>query len=149
MLEYAFFSDESRRRFVKVLRSQGLEPTTHEMAPELLVALDESGLDDAAADLIEECYAETLELDKHLYDSLDEEPPEAFEGAGLTFNLSDGREALAMIPQALMAKLLRTLSTDEIALLVDAIVDATEHVDERSLCQRLRDGDKPRELGER
>ncbi|MBA1329914.1 hypothetical protein QQ73_01505, partial [Candidatus Endoriftia persephone str. Guaymas] len=55
---------------------------------------------------------------------------------GINVTLKDGRQVQAAIDPLLMNRLLEAVTPEELGVFVNAIVDAVEHPDERSLCQR-------------
>jgi hypothetical protein len=140
MLEYVFFNAEPCERFCAFLREMGIEPTLAEGDPERLVQVDENLVDDDLADTLDAFYEEMFELDQAIYHQ------EAVPGgrdsvrSGLVVNLKDGTAVYADVPPALLSKVVAALSLEELSDLVNAIVDAVEHPDPRSLCQRAREG---------
>ena len=59
------------------------------------------------------------------------------QSAGVVVNLKSGDRVYAEVPSALLARVMAALTPEELGTLVDAIVDAVENPDARSLCQRL------------
>jgi hypothetical protein len=139
MLEYVFFNAEPRRRFCAFLSEHGIEPQLAESDLELLVRVEESIVDDALADTLDGYYDEMFELDHELYHSQVGEDDGEHTGSGVVVNLKDGTAAYANVPPALLAKVMQALTHEELADLVNAIVDAVENPDPRSLCQRARE----------
>jgi hypothetical protein len=103
------------------------------------------GLDDALNDVIERRYDELLTLNRQLFETEQTEDVEDCDAAGLVVNLADGSTVYADIPPRLLGRVMEVLTAEELGELVNAIVDAVERPDQRSLCQRVRD----RETGKR
>ncbi len=139
MLEYLFMHPQTRDRFLDRARDLGLEGETRQEEDEgWLVILPEIE-DEALLEQLEACYDELFNADEKIWNQ--EMAGQQFHTAGLLITLGDGRQVQAPVPPELMNRLLQALSMEEIAELVGIIVDTVEHPDERSLCQRHRDGD--------
>ena len=141
MLEYVFFEEEPRERFQDFLDGEGLDWTLEVRDPETLVLLDDTEIDDALADRIEDLYDELFDLERALYESGMPESAEHYTGTGVVVNLKDGRRVYAKLPAELLSRVLSVISPEELGTFVDAIVCAVEDPDERTFCQRMRDGD--------
>ena len=92
--------------------------------------------DDDLMDAIEAFYDEMLDLNEALYIEDLEEEGEHIHTAGVSVNLNDGRTVQAPIPPELLNRVLQVISTDELGRFINAIVDAVENPDERSVCRR-------------
>jgi len=138
MLEYVFFNAEPCGRFCAFLRERGIEPTVVEADPERLVQVEEDLVDDDLADALDAYYEEMFALDHALYHQAASGADE-HAGQGLVVHLKDGRAVYADVPPALLAKVVAALSLKELSDLVNAVVDAVENPDPRSLCQRARE----------
>ncbi len=139
MLEYVFFNTEPRARFCIFLREHGIEPTLAEGEPERLVQVEEDLVDDDLADILDAYYEEMFALDHAIYSEEAGSDGHDYAGSGLVVNLKDGTAAYADVPPALLGKVMAALSLEELSDLVNAIVDAVEDPDPRSLCQRARE----------
>jgi len=133
MLEYAFFDEAPEKLFVDFVRQLGCTPQQKVTELERLVMLPDD-LDEALVDEIEDKYDELLEMSEELIQQ--QNPSEGVHLAGIRLQLANGQELQAAIPADLMSRVLSVISTDELAVLVDAIVLAVETKDDRSLCQR-------------
>ncbi len=141
MLEYVFFHEEPRTRFQVFLAEQGIGWTVAHGDPETLVQVVEEGIDDPLADRLEAVYDELFDLDQSLYDASLAESAEHYAGSGVAVHLKDGRCAYANVAPALLNRVLSAISPEELGTLVDAIVTAVEEPDERTFCQKMRDGE--------
>jgi hypothetical protein len=92
--------------------------------------------DDSLMDDIEAYYDEMLDMNEALFVE-QADASEHVHTAGVSVNLSDGRSVQALVDPALLNRILTVLSTDELGRFINAIVDAVEHPDERSVCRRL------------
>jgi hypothetical protein len=139
MLEYVFFNAEPCARFLAYVREMGLEPTLTKGELESVVGVEEDRVDDAMADALDTFYDAMFALDQSLHDGASEESCDEYRAAGVVVNLKDGRAVYADIPPDILGKVMQALTLPELSDLVNAIVDAVEHPDPRSLCQRRRD----------
>lgn len=140
MLEYVFFDPRPRDRFVAHAREQGLEPAMEEDDGLLKVLLPEE-IDDELAERIEDFYDEMMELGRDLYEQDAASDEVGYHAAGITVQLADGTNVYAQVDPQLLGRIMQVVSPEEFNLVVNAIVEAVENPDERSLCQRMRDGD--------
>ena len=141
MLEYVFFNAEPCARFCAFVREHGIEAAVAEGDPERLVQIEEALVDDDLADTLDAYYEEMFALDQAIYSQEAVSGGHDYASSGLVVNLKDGTAAYADVPPALLGKVVAALSLEELSDLVNAIVDAVENPDPRSLCQRARDGD--------
>ena len=138
MLEYVFFNAEPCGRFCAFVREHGIEPTLVEGEPERLVQIEEDLVDDDLADALDAYYEDMFALDHAIY-SQEAERGHEQASQGLVVHLKDGTAVYADVAPPLLAKVVAALSLAELSDLVNAIVDAVEQPDRRSLCQRARD----------
>ena len=141
MLEYVFFEQEPRERFQRFLDEQGLAWTQEKRDPETLVVIDDESIDDERADRIEAVYDELFAMEQALYEASIPQSAEHYAGTGVVVNLKDGRSVYANLPAELLNRVLSVVSPQELGTIVDAIVSAVEDPDERTFCQRMREGD--------
>ena len=139
MLEYVFFHSVPCERFLDYLREQSLEPEVERDGETWEVRLPEE-LPDEQLEGIEACYDQLLELNQQLHDQ--EETGGAYHAAGVVVNLADGNTVYAQVDPALLAKIMTVLTPEEFGEVVNAIVDAVEHPDARSMCQRMRESEE-------
>ena len=137
MLDYVFFSHQPYDRFVAYLRERGLSPVCSEGEETFEVSLPED-LESALSDRVEAFYDEMMDLNQALFEA-ESAPPHDHHAAGVVVNLKDGRTVYADVDPRLLAKVMQAVTPEELGGLVNAIVDAVEAPDERSLCQRMRD----------
>jgi hypothetical protein len=141
MLEYVFFNAEPRARFCAFLSERGIEATLAEGETELLVQVHEDAVDDQLADALDAYYDEMFALDQEIHGRHAATGGDEYQGSGVVVNLKDGTAVYAEIPPALLNKVMQALTLSELSDLVNAIADAVENPDPRSLCQRARDRD--------
>lgn len=140
MIEYALFSKQPFDLFVDFLKKQGLSPQTKQADDCLLVILPED-LESELHERIDIEYDRLLTLNMNLVDA-DETDNAGYHAAGIVVSLEDGRTSYAHVDPAHMARILEVLSAEDFAQIVTAIVDAVEHPDSRTACQKMRDGEQ-------
>lgn len=140
MLEYVFFDRRPYEQFVDFVRQLGLAPECSEDEDNFEVALPED-LDAELNDRIEAFYDEMMDLNRELFDSEREQDGDNYQAAGVVVNLQDGRTVYADVDSALLGRIMTVLTPQEFGEVVNAIVDAVEHPDTRTFCQRMRDQD--------
>ncbi|MES9844934.1 MAG: hypothetical protein ABW131_09845 [Candidatus Sedimenticola sp. 6PFRAG5] len=133
MLEYIFFDERPWNRFTEFLQQKGLSPQAEHEEQGYMVRLPED-TDDELMDDIEDFYDEMLDMNQALF--TEEEGEDHRHSAGVTVNLSDGRTVQAAVDPGLLNRILEVVSTEELGLLVNAIADAVENPDDRSICRR-------------
>ncbi len=140
MLEYVFFDPRPRDRFVRFVEEAGLTPGLEDDDGLLKVLLPED-IDDDLAERIEGYYDEMMELGRELYEQEGEDDEVGYHTAGITVQLRDGSNVYAQVDPRLLGRIMEVLTPEEFNLVVNAIAEAVENPDARSLCQRMRDGD--------
>jgi len=133
MLEYVFFDERPWARFADFARGQGLQPECSCGEDSLLVSLPED-TDDTVCDRLEAFYEQMMEMDEQIVAKLEGEGHQ--HSAGVTVSLGDGRSVLAAVDPGVLARVMTVLTSQEVGELVNAIVDAVEHPDERPMCKR-------------
>ena len=139
MLEYVFFHQQPLGQFCEFLRGKGIPFQLLDSSESLLLAIEEQSIDDPMADIIDEYYDEMLDLDQSIYDQGMVEDEENYASAGVVVNLMDGQSIYADVPGNLLKKIMDVLSPQELGDLVNAIADAVENPDKRTLCKRHAD----------
>ena len=145
MLEFIFFHRKPFDLFVADLTDRGLEFQTtldedEKQFKEYEVHIDED-IDDELLEDIEEVYDRLMDLNQELVDEEEGESDSNYHLASITVTLADGTISYAKIPPSLLSKVMTVISPEELGEIVTAIADAVENPDERSMCQRVRDGD--------
>jgi len=135
MLEYVFFHAQPFEQFVAYLRELGLQPET-EVDEDCWEARLPEDLDDALSEKVEERYDQLMDLNQRLFD---QEQDEGYHTAGVVVNLANSETVYAQVDPALLGKIMGVLTPVEFGDVVNAIVDAIEQPDERTLCQRMRE----------
>jgi hypothetical protein len=134
MLDYVFFDEASCAAFIAFLGERHIEYSRSEEDGVFEVSIPEGSDDEDGS--IEQRYDALLEAA-----SATDADDDGVNLAGLTVTLSDGRVSYAVLPAGLVRKLADALSNAEIQEVVSAIAAAAENPDERSLCQRVREGE--------
>jgi hypothetical protein len=141
MLDYVFFQDEPRQRFIAHLAGLGIRWTQEVRDPETLVTIDDTELDDHVSERIEIVYDELLAMEQALYDASHSGPEYAGEGSGVVATLSDGRTVYAHLPTDLVSRVLMAITPDELAVIVEAVAEAVEGANRRRQPQAQGIGD--------
>ena len=139
MLEYVFFHQSPLDEICGFLQRKGVPFEQVESSESLLLAIEEQSINDSMADIIDEYYDEMLDLDQSIYDQGMVEDEENYASAGVVVNLMDGQSIYADVPGNLLKKIMDVLSPQELGDLVNAIADAVENPDKRTLCKRHAD----------
>lgn len=139
MLEFVFFDPQPRKRFADFLRARGLAPTEREDGETQLVAIPED-VDDALLDAIEVFYDEMMALDRELFEAGAAGDGGGHQAAGVVLNLASGETVYARVDPQLLSRIMEVLTPQEFGQVVNAIVDAVEHPDDRPLCHRPEGG---------
>lgn len=136
MLEFIFFHKTPHSRFVEWLRQKGLQPESSNADDVYQVFLPED-LDDDLYDEIEEKYDFLMELNEQLLreENADEH---GYHIAGIAVHLRNGNVSYADIDPELLGRIMGVLTAEEFASVVEAIVTAVEHPEDRTFCQRQR-----------
>jgi len=140
MLDYVFFDRRPCERFMDFVREQGLEPGLRQEQETWEVSLPED-LDEELSERIEDYYDEMMAFNQQLYDAEAGQDADNYHAAGVVVNLRDGRTVYANVEPLLLAKVMEVLTPEEFGRVINAVVDAVEDPDERTFCQRMRDGD--------
>ena len=135
MLEYVFFDRRPFQRFVEFLRKHGLDPVI-QVEDELYEVQLPEDLDEQLSEHIEKFYDEMLELNQRLFDQ-EQAADTDYHAAGVVVNLQSGLRVYANVNPELLGKIMSVLTPQEFGVVVNAIIDAVEPPDERSMCQRM------------
>lgn len=131
MMQYIFFDDRLRARFVEYLAGRDVE--CREVADEMGMVVEVSeDLEDEITDAIEDCYEQLMQEQAELLEETDERLEK--NAAGVSITLSDGRPCTVRIAPELMARLLGFLSVEELHELVASIARSVENPDDSPLC---------------
>ncbi len=130
MLEYVFFDEGIRDKFVKELRAMGVEATTSDDGG-CLVEVPED-LDDKLAEKVDYLYEKLLQETAELL----EESEGVFEKnvMGVMVALEDGSPCTIRLDPELVARLLNCISMEELRDLAQTIAEGVQNPDNRPLC---------------
>ena len=92
-------------------------------------------MDEVILEKLENDYDNLMDIDRDLTEQ-QQDSANDIHAAGITIQLKDGRVVCASVPAELLNKVMQSISTDELNILVCAITEAVEVPDERGLCQR-------------
>ncbi|HEY0635781.1 MAG TPA: hypothetical protein VGE00_10395 [Gammaproteobacteria bacterium] len=130
MLEYVFFDEGIRNKFVTFLRERGVEVECGD--EEGCIAAIPEDLDDELGDEIDACYEQLLQETAELL----EQGEHAMEKnvAGVTFQLADGTPCTVRLDPDLVARILNCVTMEELRDMVQLIAAGVENPDNRPLC---------------
>ena len=134
MLEYIFFNKKTCFLFEKAAKSSGIIPVI-DCEDEYFTATLSEDSDEVVLEELEDYYDELMDMDRNLSEK-QQGPPENIHTAGITIQLKDSRFVYASVPPELLARVMESISADDLNTLVCAITEAVENPDERGLCQR-------------
>jgi hypothetical protein len=140
MLDYVLFDQEPFDLFVNFLKANDISPTTSEKDGIYEIRIPED-MDDVLAEKIEQRYDELMDLNNELFFAKNPPSEKNFSVATLVIDLEDGRTTNAHVRPDLVYRILQVVEKPELDELIAAIVDAVENPDERSYCQKVRDGE--------
>ena len=134
MLEYMFFHNKLLEKYLAFLGSKGISYSQKNDEMGIVVSIPE----DLDEELEEEAYTY---YDKLLSDQekLMEEEGNTLDRnfAALTINLSDGTTLFAPISPDILNRALSVITIEELGKITEAIVEALESRDARSICKRV------------
>lgn len=130
MLEYVFFDEGIRDKFVEELRAKGIDVSTTD--EDGCLAEVPEDLDDKLADEVDYLYEKLLQETAALM----EEGEGAFEKnvMGVMVALEDGTPCTIRLNPDLVARLLNCISMEELRDLAQTIAEGVQNPDNRPLC---------------
>ena len=141
MLEFIFFHLDICKLFTRFVEQLGIEYEIRDDG-ETITVLVPDDLDDSRVEQLEDEYDRLLDISREQTDRDEGESLENYQKASLLITLSNGDKSYAHVDMDLINRVLRNISTAELNSLVEAIVDAVEHPDERSYCQIIKDSNR-------
>lgn len=141
MLEFIFFHHDISKLFTDSIDGLGIEYQTEDDGETITVSVSED-VDDELVERIEDEYDRLLDLSRDQTDSEEGESRRNYQKASLLITLKNGDISYAHIDMDIINRVLRSISTDELNRLIEAIADAVENPDDRSYCQIIKDSDK-------
>lgn len=132
MLEYIFFDEELRQRFVAHAHTHGIDCTLLPDDMGLLAATPED-IDERISDELDTYYDMLMEEQADRVDAADRETHQA---AGVRVTLSDGRPCMIKLEPALANRLLAAFTLEEMQELVNTIARSVENPADGPLCKR-------------
>ena len=134
MLDYIFFNKKTCFLFEKAAISSGVKPEI-DCEDEYYTARLSEDLDEVVLEQLEDYYDELMDMDRSLSERQDGSS-ENIHTAGITIQLKDGRYVYASVAPEVLARVMQSISAEDLNTLVCAITEAIEDPDERGLCQR-------------
>jgi len=141
MLEFIFFHHNISKLFTDFIAGLGIEYQVVDDEETITVSVSED-VEDELVGQIEDEYDRLLDLSRDQTDSEEGESRQNYQKASLLISLKNGDKSYAHVDVDVINRVLRTISTDELNQLIEAVADAVESPDDRSYCQIIKDGDK-------
>ncbi len=133
MIDYVFFHEKPFQLFMEFLFTRKIELNSTVSDDSYEISIDED-LAEELLDEVEEKYEELFALNQQLM-----EESMANASAGVVVNLADGTTSYADIPGEILSRIMSVITPGEMGDVVNAIVDAIEKPDSRTLCQRVQE----------
>ncbi len=132
MLEYVFFHDSFKKRFLARLDREGLahEETVDPIEGAAVIRIEEP--DDALWDSLDDFYDELSDADQA---EMESGSGDSMSTAGIYIALQDGRQTVAKIRPDVMNRMLSVISMDEFNEFVETIVKSVEEPDDTPICK--------------
>lgn len=140
MFEYLFFNQKPFNAFEIFLEDLNVDYTINKEDENFIVLIADD-LGDELDEKIEAFYDDMLDMDREICEATLEPTNNNYQTAGITVDLSDGRVVYAKVDPIVLGKVMQCVTPDELSDIVNAIATAVENPDERSPCQRIREGD--------
>ena len=135
MIEYIFFDEGLRDRFLKVVAAQGIASEVRaDQIEGFLVVLSED-LADEVVDLLEDEYDVLMVEQRCLVESLDGDKARTLMGVNIT--LSDGQQRMVPLPAIYARRLYEHFTIEEIQQCVSGIAESVLKPDAGSLCRNV------------
>ena len=135
MLDYIFFNRKTCDLFVESATSAGIAAIVDCADNCFTVKLPEDS-DNKLLEKLEDYYDELLDMDRDLAEAQEQETSAEMHTAGISVALKDRRYVYAQVAPELLARVLQSISTEELNTIVCAITEAVENPDESGLCQQ-------------
>lgn len=139
MLQYVFFHQQPFDLFIEFINARGVqgETTVDDMSYEISLSED---IEDKLIEEIDVEYDRLLDMNQQLMED-EGNTEQDYVMAAIDVPLADGQVSQAFIEPELINRVMQVINAKEMGILVKAIVEAVENPDQRSFCQRVRDGD--------
>ena len=135
MIEYIFFDEGLRDRFLKVVAAQGIASEVRaDQIEGFLVVLSED-LADEVVDLLEDEYDVLMVEQRCLVESLDGDKARTLMGVNIT--LPDGQQRMVPLPAIYARRLYEHFTIEEIQQCVSGIAESVLKPDAGSLCRNV------------
>jgi len=137
MIEYVFFHQQPLELFLQFLTGLGLDAGTQVYEDRIEVLLPDD-LNALLFDKIDARYDQLMDLEAELTDEEQSGAAGEYQAGGIVVNLKDGTTVYASLDTRLLARVMRVITPEEFAVIVDAIAQAVENRQESPACQLER-----------
>lgn len=133
MLEYIFFHDQPRQKFISYLVNHGISYNEQDDTMGMIIAVPEDMGDDIE-DEIEAYYDKLMEDAEELL--IEDGEVAERDVAAITISLQSGETIYASVDPKVLNRVLGVITTQELNDLVNSIVSSVENPDDRPFCNR-------------
>ncbi len=140
LLDYVLFHQTAHDKFTEYLKSINI-PTKTSHCDGVFETCIPADIDDILADEIESRYDELLDLSRELLAGETPQGKGNFSIATIIVNLKSGKASNAHIRPDLLYRIMNVIDEKELEEFTQAIVEAVENPDDRSFCQKVREGE--------
>lgn len=133
MLEYIFFHDQPRQKFISYLVNHDIPYNKQDDTMGMIIAVPEDMGSDIEDDI--EAYYDKLMEDAEELLIEDGEVAEK-DVAAITISLQSGETIYASVDPKVLNRMLNVITTQELNDLVNSIVSSVENPDDRPFCSR-------------
>jgi hypothetical protein len=133
MLEYIFFHDTPRTKFIQFLAAENIPYTEQDDNMGMLISVPED-LGESIEDSIEVQYDILMEDAEELL--IEEGETAEKDNAAITITLDDGKTIYASVSPNVINRVLSVITTQELNDLVNSIVSSVLNPDDRPICSR-------------
>lgn len=135
-IEYIFFDDQFRDRFVQFVSSRGIACSVRQDGMDGLIAELPDGLDDTDSETIDAEYERLAEAE-HEAMSATEQDWLTNDAMGVEIRLADGSPCTIRIPAEFIRRLTESFTPEEIHALVSAIANGVENPLDMPICKAI------------
>ncbi len=141
MIEYVLFDEKPFQVFIDWLKEKNIPYDVKQDEDSYEIAVPED-LDDSLLDAIDEHYDVCMDMNQDIAEQQEREQNDGYHMAGVVVTLQDGTVSYADVDPKLLGRVMSVIAPEEFGEIVNAIVDAVEHPQTRTYCQRMREQDQ-------
>ena len=140
LLDYVLFHQIPYSKFVEYLGTAKIPMKTSHQDGVYTISISVD-IDDELAETIEARYDELLDMSRELLADENSQGDENFSIATVIVDLASGETSNAHIRPDLLYRIMSVIDKKELGEFVQSIAEAVENPDNRSYCQKVREGE--------